>query len=64
MIASVVVQVEHSQQFTIVAHGQLFGNLDSFAQGLAGVLLHLNVVELAVGKSKKDIEIRARYNLG
>ena len=54
MVVPVVVQVNDSVQFRIHVDVDVLGVLDALAQGLAGVLLHLNVVELSeIKKDKK-----------
>lgn len=45
MIIPIVVQVENAVDFAVVAHVDVVHVLHAFADRLAGVLLHLNVVE-------------------
>lgn len=53
MIVAVVVHVEDADEFGVVADANLLGVLDAFGQRLAGVLLHLDVVELTAQPIKK-----------
>ena len=46
MVVPVVVEVEDPVDLAVVAHHDLVGVGDALAQGLAGVLLHLDVVKL------------------
>lgn len=45
MIIPIIVQVENAVDFAVVAHVDVVHVLHAFADRLAGVLLHLNVVE-------------------
>lgn len=45
MIIAIVMQVEHSVNFTIHTDVNVVDAFDTFADRLAGVLLHLNVVK-------------------
>ena len=51
MVVPVVVQVEHAQQLAVGRHSQLLCLLYTLAERLAGVLLHLNVEKLPVGRT-------------
>lgn len=45
MVIAIVMQVEHSVNFTIHTDVDIVDAFDTFANRLAGVLLHLNVVK-------------------
>lgn len=47
VIVPVVVQIENAVDFAVGAHVQIVGAFHTLADRLAGVFLHLNVVELA-----------------
>lgn len=47
MIASVVVEVQHSDQLAVIGDVKVFGALDAFTKRLTGIFFHLNVVKLA-----------------
>lgn len=47
MIASVVVEVEDSNQLAVIGDVEVFSAFDAFTQRLTGIFLHLNVVKLA-----------------
>lgn len=54
VIATVVVKVEHPQKLTVLGHVQVFGHLDTLAESLAGVLLHLDVVEFTGRERERE----------
>lgn len=62
MIIPIIVQVENAVDFAVVAHVDVVHVLHAFADRLAGVLLHLNVVEFPVGWKKKRCCYRKKIN--
>lgn len=48
MIISVIMQIEHSIQLGVASHVEIVRRLQTFADGLPRVLLHLDVVEFSV----------------
>ena len=52
MIISVIMKVQNSDEFGVLADGDFFSCFDTFAKRLSGVFLHLDVVELPVEKEK------------
>jgi hypothetical protein len=57
MVVAVVVKVEHSVDFRVEGHVDLLCALDAFGEGLAGVLLHLDVVEFP-GNTNKERRLK------
>jgi len=52
VIVAVVVQVEHPVDLAVLVNVYVFGSLQTLADGLPCVFLHLNVIELSVGCKK------------
>ena len=54
VIVAVVVQVEGTEEFRVYRDVDIVGVDHSFAEQLAAVLLHLNVVELSAYNKKEQ----------
>lgn len=54
MVVAIVVQVEDPDELCVSGHNQVVCILDAFAQGLASMFLHLDVVELPEEQKKKN----------
>jgi len=52
VVVAVVVQVEHPVDLAVLVHVYVFGSLQTLADGLPRVFLHLNVIELSAGAPK------------
>jgi hypothetical protein len=52
VIVSIVVQIEDPQQLSIHGDFNVLWSSDSFCMSLSGVLFHLNVIELSVGRTR------------
>lgn len=55
VVIAVVVEIKDPKQFGVVAHVNLFGVLDAFAEGLSRVLFHLDVIEFSGDQNKEQI---------
>ena len=53
VVVAVVVEVEDPVDLAVRGHVDVLGAVEALAQGLAGILLHLDVVELSEKKMKK-----------
>ena len=54
MVVAVVVEVDDPVELGLGGHVDVVGVGDALGQGLAGVLLHLDVVELPKGRRKEN----------
>ena len=57
MVVAVVVEVDDPVELGLGGHVDVVGVGDALGQGLAGVLLHLDVVKLPVKKESRVISI-------
>jgi hypothetical protein len=55
VIIAIVMEVKHTVNLTVHANVNVVDALDTFADRLAGVLLHLNVVKFPGNEEKKII---------
>lgn len=53
VIIAIVMQIKHTVNFTIHVDVNVVDALDTFADSLSGVLLHLNVVKFPAKSEKK-----------
>ena len=54
MIVSVVVKIQHSVKLAVNGDSQIFSVLDSFTEGLPGILFHLDVIKFPEKKEEKN----------
>ena len=62
VIVSVVVNIEDPVKLGVLVDLEVLFRLDALAQGLASILLHLNVIELPE-KQKKAIQLKHKIKL-
>ena len=62
VIVSVVVNIEDPVELGVLVDLEVLFRLDALAQGLASILLHLNVIELPE-KEKKAIQLKHKIKL-
>ena len=55
VIIAIIVQIKNSEEFRVGADLYFFCILDSFAEGLSRILLHLDVIKLSVYKQRQQI---------
>lgn len=64
VVIAIVMQIEYSVNFTIHVDVNVVDALDTFADSLSGVLLHLNVVKFPATKKKRKVVVSHEFGAG